>query len=544
MKLLHSLPFCLVFIQGAAALEIRSYNAARHDRFLDFPSAPKVNPDFRYGATDLTGVGWYIAPSNTAVERRRQYTMVSPRHFVGANHFKPSTNGSLSFLSEDGVVRTYAIGTVQAILNSDGNASDLLLGTLEEEISPEDGVNFQPFLSLPDAAYIGRELIFMGHQRPGTPTLRAGRAVFQARSEFGAGTAVGGNTGIQRTEVFTWTYQENRLLFTGDANDSFTEPGDSGSPSLVDVNGRGALVGTHTAAGSASVLISNQNISYDTFVPFYVDDLNEAMAEHGYHMTRAVPGPNQPMTSLELLVDVPPLIRAGYSVTLPVTLTNTGAIEDANNLKFAQALPAASGVTASGLSWVSSSDNAGTRARKGGLMPGESSVLNVTFTPLTSGSQTSTVVFSADEFSEVTEEIDLEVIESYRSWSSDLMDGAFAADPDGDGILNLQEYAFGGDPSVSSRTNEADGGSLLPTLGMSSDRMTFNFLRRTDAAERALSYVVESSPDLTEGSWVTVTDDIGDLTPQSAGDGFERVQLEFERAPEGRYFRVKVSLNE
>ena len=525
-------------------LQIRSYNATQHDRFLDFPSAPKINPDFRYASTDLTGVGWYVAPSNTAVERRRQYTLVSPKHFVGANHFKPATNGSLRFLSKDGVVRAYDIGSVQAILNSEGNASDLFIGTLETEVAPTDGVNFQPFLSLAEAAYIGQELIFMGHFRSGNPTLRAGRAVFQARSQFGVGTPVGGNTGIQKTEVFTWTYQENSLLFTGDANDSFTEGGDSGSPSLVDVDGRGALVGTHTAAGSASILISNQNISYDAFVPFYAEGLNAVMAAEGYHMTRAVPGLNQPATPLGLTVDLPDVIRAGYPVSLAITLTNTGTTEDANNVKLLQTLPSASGVTSVGESWIASSEGSEMKARKGGLATGEASVLTVGFTPELPGGQTSTVRYSADEFSEVVEEIDLNVLESYRSWSSELSNGAAAADPDGDGILNLQEYAFGGDPAVSSQISGGDGGALLPTLERVSSRVVFNFLRRTDAGDRALSYLVESSPDLSQGSWNPVLDDVGEQAPEPAGAGFERIQLEFEDALGDRYFRVKVSLSE
>lgn len=142
------------------------------------------------------------------------------------------------------------------------------------------------------------------------------------------------------------------------------------------------------------------------------------------------------------------------------------------------------------------------------------------------------------------EEIDLNVLESYRSWSSELSNGAVAADPDGDGILNLQEYAFGGDPAVSSQISGGDGGSLLPTLERVSSRVIFNFLRKTDAGDRALSYLVESSPDLSEGSWNPVLDDVGEQAPEPAGAGFERVQLEFEDAPGDWYFRVKVSLSE
>lgn len=534
----------LLLLQSSPGLQVRSYSASLHDRFLDFPSAPTANPDFIYGDVDLTGVGWYIAPSNTAVERRRQFTLISPKHFVGAYHFRPSANGSLSFLSEDGVVRTYAIESLSAILNSDGDPSDLVLGTLETEVAPDDGINFQPFLSLPEAGYTGQELIFMGHRRPGTPTLRAGRAVFQARSQFGEGTAIGANTGIKRTEVFSWTYQENSLLFTGNPNDSYTEGGDSGSPSLAAIDGQGAIVGIHTAAGTASVLISNQNISYDTFVPFYVDQVNEKIAESGYHMTRAVPGANKPSTTLAVSINAPSIIRAGYPVDLGVVVSNTGVSEDANNLRVSQSLPLASGQTGSGTLWVSSFDSEGMTARKGGLEVGESSELTVSLTPSTPGVFTSEVTFSADEFAESSEEVVLNIIESYRSWSAGLADSSVNADLDGDGVSNLQEYAFGGDPEMASIVQEGSGERLLPFLESESAGRVFTFLRRTDASGRALSYEVEASPDLTGENWETIPGGMTADSPISLGNGFERVRMEFPEPSADRFFRLKVSLNE
>jgi hypothetical protein len=534
----------LFLLQSTYGLQVRSYSSTLHDRFLAFPSAPAANPDFIYSDVDLTGVGWYIAPSNTAVERRRQFTLISPKHFVGAYHFRPSANGSLSFLAGDGVVRTYAIESLSAILNSDGEPSDLVLGTLDTEVGPNEGINFQPFLSLPEAGYTGQELIFMGHRRPGTPTLRAGRAIFQARSQFGEGTPIGANTGIKRTEVFSWTYQENSLLFTGNVNDSFTEGGDSGSPSLANVDGRGAIVGIHTAAGTASVLISSQNISYDTFVPFYVDQINEKTATAGYHMTRAVPGANKPMTTLAVSIDAPETIRAGYPVDLGLEISNTGLSEVANNIKLSQTLPAASGQSASGPLWITSFDGNDLVSRKGGLPVGTSSEITLTFIPSNPGVFTSEVTFSADEFSESKEEAVLNVIGSYRSWSAGLARAGTTADSDGDTISNLQEYAFGGNPEISSVVQEGNGEVLLPFLESDSGGRVFTFLRRTDASERALTYVVETSPDLSEESWETFSGEMTADSPILLGNGFERVRVEFPDSDNDCFFRLKVSLDE
>ena len=74
----------------------------------------------------------------------------------GRGTFDHPVNGSLSFLAADGVVRTYAIESVSAILNSDGEPSDLCFGTLETKVASGDGINFQPFLSLPEAAFLIR----------------------------------------------------------------------------------------------------------------------------------------------------------------------------------------------------------------------------------------------------------------------------------------------------------------------------------------------------------------------------------------------------
>jgi len=534
----------LVISQPAHSLEVRSYSAQRHDRFLNFPSAPEMNPNFLYGTTDLTGVGWYLAPSNTTVERRRQYTLVSPKHFVGANHFPPSVNGQLQFLGQDGVVRTYEIASVQSVPNPNGDASDLLLGTLETEVDPGVGVNFQPFLSVLDPQYIGQELIFMGHRRSGNPTLRAGRAVLQARSQFGEGTAVGADTGIERTETFTWTYRESTILNTGNPDDSFTEPGDSGSPSLAIIDGQGALVGTHTAAGSASLLISSQNISYDTFVPFYVDGMNEIMATEGYHMTRAVPGPTKPTTTLALETSLPGIIRAGYPVSLPATLTNEGSAEDANNLRFSITLPSSNDRSFSGSEWISSVEGAGFEARKGGLNTGEQTAMTVQFTPISPGTFTSTVAYSADEFAETSEELEFEIIESFRSWSAGLSEGDLSDDPDRDGISNLQEYAFGGDPEEPGLSSPGDGEALLPTVEMLEDGLVFNHLQRTDAAARALSYLVEVSPDLSDGSWETLEPSAGQIETTPAGDGFERIRIRLDETAGAGFYRLRVELDE
>ncbi|MEJ6718587.1 MAG: hypothetical protein QNK82_08865 [Akkermansiaceae bacterium] len=535
----------ILLTQLSPGLIVRDYASTRHDRFVGFPVAPKPNPNFFHAATDLTGVGWYLSPTQTAKELRRQYTMVSPKHFVGAYHFRPSVNGSIRFVTGDGIVRTYAVGTVHTILNDDGDPSDLFIGTLENEIPESDGINFQPFLSVTEANYVGKELIFLGHfNESGMVTHRAGRGVFQGRVQFGQGTAIGDTTSLKKTEGFFWIYKENKLFSFGDSDDAYVEAGDSGSPSLVDVDGKGAIVGTHSLVRTETTIFTTEITNFDTFVPFHIDLLNAGMEAEGYHMTRAVPGNIKPRTTLTITETVPSVIRAGYSVTIPIMVTNIGLLEDANNLKFSQTLPTSSGTSLTGPRWVASGSGDLVEARRGGLLTDTGSSLVLTFTPELPGSFTSDVTFSADEFDEVTEVVELEVIESYLSWSSMLIESGQTSDPDGDGITNLHEYAFGGDPELASVVQVSTGERLLPSVTETSSGVVVSFLRRIEAGNRALTYEVEASSSLAAGSWNEVTGAAVEGSPSPVNSEFERVSLEITEASELRFFRLKVTLEE
>ena len=180
--------------------------------------------------------------------------------------------------------------------------------------------------------------------------------------------------------------------------------------------------------------------------------------------------------------------------------------------------------------------------------------MTLTLIPSNPGVFNSEVTFSADEFSESREEVVLNVIESYRvlssliesyrSWSTGLARAATTADSDGDTISNLQEYAFGGNPEISSMIQEGSGEVLLPFLESDSGGRVFTFLRRTDASERALTYVVESSPELSKESWETVSGGMTADSPIPLGNGFEQVRVAFPDLDDDRFFRLKVSLNE
>lgn len=88
----------------------------------------------------------------------------------------------------------------------------------------------------------------------------------------------------------------------------------------------------------------------------------------------------------------------------------------------------------------------------------------------------------------------------YQFWLEDFPlsegDQSILADPDGDGVDNLQEYAFGTDPT----TAEQD----RPGLTALSSDLSFIYNRRLDAIARGISFTLEQSLDLSH--WKAVND--------------------------------------
>jgi hypothetical protein len=104
----------------------------------------------------------------------------------------------------------------------------------------------------------------------------------------------------------------------------------------------------------------------------------------------------------------------------------------------------------------------------------------------------------------------LEVATGYQAWAathfsaSELADssvGAAEADPDGDGLSNLSEYALGGDPRV------ADSTALVPTCSLSTGADGHDHLTLT-------ARLVAAATDLECSALVT-----GDLQTWQSGDG-------------------------
>ncbi|MGD7652060.1 MAG: hypothetical protein ACQCXQ_02510, partial [Verrucomicrobiales bacterium] len=517
------------------ALELRVYSEERHDRFSGFPAAPVANPGFIHQDVDLTGVGWRVGAAEP-----RSLTLVSPKFFIGARHYRPSVGDTVRFVAADGSIRDYTVKANHDILNDDSEAdggpkaTDVSLGELVEAVGDSDGVGFQLYLNLAtEAAYLVppyHELIVLGK------SVRGGNGTATAINDF-FGTPLTSGGGINNTRTLEFVYQS----VGGQQDDAFAEGGDSGSPSLVNVGNRGAIVGVHTAILSAL----GTTTTIDSFVahPPYISQINEIMAAEGYHMTEAIPG----SISLTLSAALPEVIRAGYEAEFGIGVSNDDLLNDGNNLKVSLAFPASTtGISAAGSEWLAEIDGSSVAARKGGLAAGASTSLEARFTATVAGTYDLAVGVSADEASPEVETVSIEVVESYLSWSSALADPDPAADLDSDGFSNLLEYAFGGNPEQSS-VFQADGTTrLAPQVATTTadGEVTLQFIRRKDAERRALSYVLECSPTLDALSWSDAGAAIVQSGVESLSDGYERVTVTLERPDEGMFYRVAVALSE
>ena len=76
---------------------------------------------------------------------------------------------------------------------------------------------------------------------------------------------------------------------------------------------------------------------------------------------------------------------------------------------------------------------------------------------------------------------------------------AFDADPDGDGVVNLLEYAFGGNPTISVE-------APLPQLGSAAGKLALTFTRNLTNTDLTLTVQVS---DLLDGSWIDLAESVG-----------------------------------
>jgi hypothetical protein len=277
----------VVFLAGATAAHagvIAGYDPARNDRFVNFPSAPTENPTFFQSTFDFSGVGWRLPGINAG--SAWNVSMIDDRHFVGAFHVPNNgvmaVGDTLTFRSggPTPVTLTRQISRLQQVPNADNSPSDVLLGTLAVPFTPADRI----------AAYAiptGNDVLLFSNQTVFNYDLRAsvGRNTVSGSTLAGPSAAysVNGSGDFAGTGNTRYFFYDDDTGFNDDAFPGFvppldrdefrTEAGDSGSPTFLPVGGALQLLGARYALASGTFGVTPINISFDSFLPAYRDQI-------------------------------------------------------------------------------------------------------------------------------------------------------------------------------------------------------------------------------------------------------------------------------
>jgi uncharacterized repeat protein (TIGR01451 family) len=519
---------------SANALSIRSFSADRHGIFVGFPSNPTPNTGFYHKTKDFSGVGWSTS------DTRKHFTLISPKHFVCANHFRPPLNSSIRFMNRSGVIKTYTIGALHTVPNSSGQATDILVGELTAPIPSSDQVSHIPYYNLStEAAYSGTQLLIAGREST------VGVGTISGFLNFGGDPLTSG-AGINSTRAYTIVYN----TLGGGGDDCFAEGGDSGGPSFASTTNGLAIVGTHTAVLNAL----GTTTTIDSFLPNYAAEVNAILEQDGYHLSQSTPS----TTTLQInAADLADPVLAGGSLSYSISITNTGS-NAANNLDLAFDLPnGLSFSQISGTGWVAVLEGDTLHCLRGGLAAGSVSTVTLNFTaPGTAQRVSGQFAIRSDESAMQTVEEETDVLLPYSIWAQNLTDTSALGDDDNDDLPNALEFGFGGDPDRASQTNQA-GESVLPFIRFSeveSEFFVITYRRRRSPELLNLTYLLEVSSTLESGDWQESIADANGSAPvthiesiESLDEtefGFERVTAKIAKTEIQRIFaRVSVSVD-
>ena len=247
-------------------LTINGYNANRHERFDGGSPGASVNTNWFAEEYDWSGVGWDQS------DPRQSLTLISPRHFICANHWRPS--GTVQFRDRNGVVNNYTIDHFDTTTTSGTwgtDTSDLVVGTLSTATSD---TNYYPLLwptitgtEVVGSWYVGRELIVYGQNG------RAGRNIID---NFGIARESGENN---RTYAYLYDYDTANGF---DPDEAGAVEFDSGSPGMMVWNDGLTVLGTHFLVSGSPPDVYD---TIDTLAIPYLGQLDSIMTEEGYNLS-------------------------------------------------------------------------------------------------------------------------------------------------------------------------------------------------------------------------------------------------------------------
>jgi hypothetical protein len=262
---------------GTGAIRIEGFSTDRHDRFRDDP-APD---DFILSQQDLTGV----ARSTDG----RWATMISPTHFLSADHFPPGIGSTLTFHHDNSTTGVTLTRTVTTGMQLGG--TDLWIGQLNAPV--DQGVKIYSiadpgvYLDVTTVYHIG--LSMSGPLGSDTTTdFAVGRNVYDL--DLGLVTISSGQTTYAAGYLDDSVAGDLASPFTTGPNnlspdETYFNSGDSGGPTFIDSNGDLLLFGIHSFQADISLEPPHNSSSVerrasgDSYLPEYKGDILMAIPE-------------------------------------------------------------------------------------------------------------------------------------------------------------------------------------------------------------------------------------------------------------------------
>jgi hypothetical protein len=141
-----------------AEMYVYGYSPDVNDRFNN-------SPEFIGAGYNFSGVGNVNVPYN-ADQIGPWATMISDQYFISATHFAPGVPDSLDFYSTNSTSGSSYVATVaswgQAMVDVQGNESDVWIGKLTAPIPTSAGITYYPIAYSPTGHYAGVNVYMYG----------------------------------------------------------------------------------------------------------------------------------------------------------------------------------------------------------------------------------------------------------------------------------------------------------------------------------------------------------------------------------------------
>jgi len=267
---------CVGILLGAgsiahAAMHIQSYAPSQHDRFYSgvSPARAFVGEAFAWSGVGNTGAGISAGTGTWA-------TLISDNFALSAAHQSPTAGQTVTFYPGNTLTGAKTATVAQVYGTTTGGLpGDLRLIRFFSAV--DASITRYPVLLKPTVDdYVDQPIYVYGNAH------RVGRNVIDGVANLVDNLV----TPTQRTTVSIFDYHTTQGV---GADETYLQAGDSGAPSFATVNGALALVGIHSAISSNT--ISDGVMSFDSFVPAYINQLNAHMSPFVQSVTTVVPEP-------------------------------------------------------------------------------------------------------------------------------------------------------------------------------------------------------------------------------------------------------------